>query len=177
MADSHKGYICSHCSKPEYEPGDCCCLTNPKDRLGTDKPNIWTIPPASIAYLSKIMELGAKKYGAFNWRSKKVKWTIYYSAAMRHLMAALDGEDADPESGYPHEAHAMACVAILLDAKATGNLVDDRPVKGKAAELMRSMTTTQKPAEPKVPRYDPLCFSCGRVRIPGEDHTKCRGTA
>src|ERR1043166_9425284 len=78
-------------------------LTNPKDRLGTDKPNIWTIPPASIAYLSKIMELGAKKYGAFNWRSKKVKWTIYYSAAMRHLMAALDGEDADPESGYPHE--------------------------------------------------------------------------
>ena len=107
--------------------------TNPKDRIASAKPQLHLIPPAANLYEATVMELGAKKYGAYNWREKKVRYTVYISAALRHLAAALDGEELDSESGVPHTAHVRACMGILLDAKATGNLVDDRPPKGAAA--------------------------------------------
>lgn len=86
------------------------------------------------------MELGAAKYGAYNWRSKKVRRMVYLAAALRHLAADLDGEEIDSESGQPHLAHALACMAILLDARSTGNLIDDRPPKGAAAQTIRDTT-------------------------------------
>jgi hypothetical protein len=73
---------------------------------------------------------GASKYGRTNWREGGVKWTVYYDAAMRHLQAAFEGEEADPDSGLPHLAHAMACLVILIDAEMTGHLVDDRQYGG-----------------------------------------------
>lgn len=59
---------------------------------------------------------------------------------MRHIMAILDGEDLDQESGAPHQAHVAACMAIILDAAEVGNLVDDRPLAGTASDLMRHYT-------------------------------------
>jgi hypothetical protein len=112
---------------------------NPKDRIGVTKLPLRFIPPGSLAFLARVMELGAIKYGGFNWRSNKVKSTVYYEAALRHIWSALDGEDIDPESGQPHSAHAMACMAIILDAQATGNLVDDRYTPGKFGELVQTM--------------------------------------
>jgi hypothetical protein len=40
----------------------------------------------------------------------------------------------------PHEAHAMACMAILVDAATLGKLVDDRPPVGAAANLIAELT-------------------------------------
>lgn len=113
---------------------------NPKDRYGDAKPPLHLVPSALTIYVSKVMQLGAKKYGAFNWRTKKVKRSVYVAAILRHLLALFDGQDVDPESGMPHEAHIGACVAILLDAKATGNLIDDRPVGGAAADLLAELS-------------------------------------
>lgn len=113
---------------------------NPKDLLGLKKPPLRLVPAAAIIYMSRVMALGAEKYGPYNWRTKKIRRTVYLEAAMRHMIQALDGEDLDPESGMPHEAHAAACMGILLDALATGNLVDDRPTPGAAAELIRELT-------------------------------------
>ena len=113
---------------------------NPKDRHGTAKPQLHLIPAAAQLYESQVMELGARKYGPYNWREHPVKLTVYLAAAMRHLLAKLDGEDLDPESGAPHEAHARSCMGILLDAVATGNLVDDRPKPGAAPRLIAEMT-------------------------------------
>lgn len=113
---------------------------NPKDILGAKKPPLSLVPPALLIRVSKVMELGAKKYGAFNWRQKSVKKTVYIEAAMRHLQALLDGQDTDPESGQPHEAHAAACMGILLDARANGNEIDDRPPAGPAAALIDHLT-------------------------------------
>lgn len=114
--------------------------TNPKDRLGVKKPRISLIPPAGMLYEARVMALGAEKYGAFNWRDNAVNLTVYLEAAMRHILAKLDGEDFDPESGEPHEAHVRSCMGILLDAMATGNLIDDRPKPGAAARLIAEMT-------------------------------------
>jgi hypothetical protein len=77
------------------------------------------------------MALGAKKYGPYNWRSKKVSSSVYYAAAMRHLMAWWEGEDTDPESGGSHLGHVGACVGILLDNLGTDVLNDDRPPRVK----------------------------------------------
>jgi hypothetical protein len=112
----------------------------PKDLIGETKPPLWLVPPALEIFVSKVMELGARKYGAYNWRAKKVKAMVYVAAARRHLLQWQDGEDNDSESGMCHIAHAAACCGILLDALATGNLIDDRPAKGAAAKLIAQFT-------------------------------------
>lgn len=114
--------------------------TNPKDLIGLKKPPLRFVPAAALLYVSRVMALGAAKYGPYNWRTKAVRRTVYLEAAMRHLLQALDGEDVDPESGMPHEAHAAACMAILLDAKAHGNLIDDRFTPGPAAQVIAELT-------------------------------------
>jgi hypothetical protein len=115
---------------------------NPKDLIGVRKPQLHLVPPAANIAEAVVFGLGAKKYGAYNWRTKKVRATVYVSAALRHISSYLDGDDTDPESGQSHLAHARACTAILLDALATGNLVDDRPAKGVAARLIKELTET-----------------------------------
>jgi len=113
---------------------------NPKDALGLKEAPLRLIPGVALLYLSRAMGLGAKKYGAWNWRESKPRATVYYEAILRHLFAALDGQDNDEESGLPHLAHILANAAILLDAEATGNLIDDRAKSGKVAELLKKLT-------------------------------------
>jgi hypothetical protein len=100
---------------------------NPKTVHGVKKTPLHLIPPVAKAALAWVMGLGAKKYGAYNWREKRVSVSVYKAAAERHLDACWAGEWLDPESGQPHVAHAMACCAILLDAAANKSLNDDRP--------------------------------------------------
>lgn len=113
-------------------------LKNPKDLLGAKKINTFAVPPAAILYASLAMNNGGQKYGFYNWRDKEVVFSVYYSAAMRHMFSLLDGQELDPESGLPHLAHAMACLAIIIDAKEAGKLVDDRPLPGAAAKVLEA---------------------------------------
>lgn len=119
-------------------------LSNPKDRLGDTKPQLHLVPPSAVIHMASAMQYGAEKYGPYNWRDKKVRATVYIAAALRHLNSYLDGEDYAPDSGVHHLAHAAAGIGILLDAKETGCLIDDRPPKGKAAELIGRLTKQKK---------------------------------
>lgn len=110
--------------------------TNPKRAFGVRKPSAQFIPPVAIIEESVVMALGASKYGAFNWHADPVDATTYYSAAIRHLLQWFSGEDTDPESGASHLAHVRACMAILIDAQASGKLIDDRPVCAAAGEAI-----------------------------------------
>lgn len=116
--------------------------TNPKDLIGVTKPPLRLVPPALMLHVSKVMALGAAKYGPYNWREHSVRYSIYLEAAMRHLLSALDGEEIDPESNQPHTAHVAACMGIVLDAQSLGKLVDDRATPGAAAKLIKDMTLT-----------------------------------
>lgn len=113
---------------------------NPKTRIGAAKPSIGLIPPAALIHFAKAMENGASKYGAYNWRDKQVEAMTYVHASLRHILAYLDGEDIAEDSGVHHLAHAGACMALLLDALETGNLVDNRPTAGAAARLIKEHT-------------------------------------
>lgn len=118
--------------------------TNPKDRIGDTKPQLHLVPAALELHVSQAMADGAKKYGAYNWRTRKVKLSVYIAAAKRHLASYFDGEDRARDSGRLHLAHAGACIAILLDALETGNLIDDRPAKGCAADLIEKLSQIEK---------------------------------
>lgn len=61
---------------------------------------------------AQVLAFGAKKYTAHNWRNG-ITYSRLASAAMRHIMAFLDGEDLDPESGLPHVDHAACCLMFL----------------------------------------------------------------
>lgn len=105
---------------------------NPKTRYGEAKPKLSNVPTGPMFAMGSVFDLGAAKYGKFNWRRKVVSATVYYDAALRHLMAWYGGEALDTESGQSHLAHVMACMAILLDAECHGNLNDNRCPEGEA---------------------------------------------
>lgn len=113
---------------------------NPKTTIGMKKPGISSVPPSALIHLGRAMADGRRKYGAMNWRDKCVTASVYYDAAMRHLMAWFDGEQFARDSGVHHLGHAMACLAIVLDAEAAGNFNDDRPKPGAFADLIDQFT-------------------------------------
>ena len=114
---------------------------NPKDALGVKKVPLAYIPPIARLHLASALMNGAVKYGPWNWRKTHVKASIYLDAAQRHIEAWQDGEEIASDSGVHHLGHAMACLAILLDAAASGCLVDDRPLEksGAFCELLKKM--------------------------------------
>lgn len=114
--------------------------SDPKASFGTKKPGLSLVPGTALMMLAKVMALGAKKYGAYNWRVTEVRASVYIDALLRHVYQWWDGEDIDPESGAPHLAHAMACLAIILDALAQGTLIDDRPTAGRTNNVIKELT-------------------------------------
>ncbi len=113
--------------------------TNPKDAIGGDKVPVHLWPDtATIMGCMALLE-GACKYGRSNWREAGVRASIYYDALRRHLAKWWEGEEFDGQfldelfpddpkhgSGLPHEAHMLACIAIIVDAKAHDKFIDDR---------------------------------------------------
>lgn len=117
---------------------------NPKTAIGITKPSLSKAPSSAVLYMALAFMDGARKYGAFNWRTKSVTASIYIDAAKRHLDAWFDGEEFAEDSGLPHFAHALACIAILVDAKECGVLVDDRPPAGAYSRLLNEWTVFLK---------------------------------
>lgn len=109
---------------------------NPKQAQGDKKVPLHLVPGAASAYIAMGLKEGARKYGAFNWRESDIESMTYVGAALRHIAAYVDGETVDPESGNPHLAHAMASLAILVDAIELDSVEDNRPVEGPAAKTL-----------------------------------------
>lgn len=105
---------------------------NPKDLIGSKKVSMTKLPAIATLNFNHAMMNGAVKYGPYNWRQKKVRASIYVDAALRHISQWFERELEARDSGVHHLGHAGACLGILLDAEATGNLVDDRPINGAA---------------------------------------------
>lgn len=101
---------------------------NPKELLGVVKVSLSKFPGVAELHACHALMDGAEKYGPYNWRDKEVLASIYVDAARRHVGAWFDGEETASDSGVHHLGHAIACLAILLDAQETSQLVDDRPI-------------------------------------------------
>lgn len=101
--------------------------TNPKDAIGIAKTPMSCLPATVMAEVSLGMMEGALKYGRHNYRVIGVRASVYYDAAMRHLMAWWEGEDLDPDSGLNHVVKAIASLVVVRDAMIQGKFTDDRP--------------------------------------------------
>ena len=85
-------------------------------KFDSDKPRYDLLPLKSLEDYVKVLTHGAKKYEDWNWKIVvKEKPRKYYAAALRHIFAWARGEELDEESGLPHLAHAMCCLAFLLE--------------------------------------------------------------
>ncbi len=133
------GGVCSKHAGPELTVPSAATSkvdTNPKTAFGAVKAPMGLIPVSALVHEAEVFRLGAKKYGPLNWRKNPVSASTYLDASFRHWALFLDGQDNDPESGASHLAHVRACMAILIDAKEHGTLIDDRPTPGPGAAVM-----------------------------------------
>ncbi|WP_019919080.1 dATP/dGTP diphosphohydrolase domain-containing protein [Methyloversatilis discipulorum] len=115
--------------------------TNPKDAIGTNKLPLHLWPTTATALGCVAFAEGMLKYGRTNWRDAGVRASIYVDAAKRHLDAWFEGEEVAPDSGVPHLANALACIAIIVDAKAAGKLHDDRAYNGSGYRALVEQLT------------------------------------
>lgn len=113
---------------------------NPKDAIGSDKLPLYLWPTTATALGCLALLDGALKYGRSNFRAVGVRASIYVDAAKRHLDAWFEGEENDPDSGLPHLSHALACLAILVEAQACRNLNDDRMYPGGYRSFVDHLT-------------------------------------
>jgi hypothetical protein len=100
---------------------------NPKSVQGAKKYDLMYLPLPAKIEVNRALEDGAKKYGKANWRETGVSTTVYLNAAMRHMDQYNEGQERAEDSNVHNLGHAMACLAIIIDAAANGKLIDDRP--------------------------------------------------
>ncbi len=81
-------------------------------RYNNDKPRWSLVPQSSLIPMVRVLEFGAKKYDAHNWK-KGLSITEICESLKRHLDAFMEGEDNDPESGLSHIGH-IQCNAMFL---------------------------------------------------------------
>lgn len=91
-------------------------LSNQEAKADSGKLELTLVNPALIKEVAKVRMYGTKKYGdSENWR--KVEPRRYINALYRHLIAYVEGEEIDSESGLSHLAHMACNISFLLDEK------------------------------------------------------------
>ena len=63
-------------------------------------------------HTADVLGYGARKYAPGNW-CKGMPWSVPLGCAVRHLLAEIEGETFDGETGLPHRAHAICNVMFL----------------------------------------------------------------
>lgn len=70
--------------------------------------------PSMMREISSVRQYGIKKYGAAeDWLTTEPK--RHYDAAMRHIIAHMEGELTDSESGCSHLAHAITSLMFEIE--------------------------------------------------------------
>ena len=89
------------------------------------KPPICLLDRDFLEGTAQVMAFGAGKYSRNAWR-RGIAHTRLLDAAMRHIIAIIDGEDIDPESGLPHRHHACASLNMYCGMTVIRPDLDDR---------------------------------------------------
>ncbi len=130
---------------------------NPKNSNGLAKLplNLW--PGLATAYGCIGLMNGGMRYGYGNYKATPVSMSIYLAAILRHTYALIEGQEFDEVDGSPHIGAILANCAIIVEARAVGTLVDDRPLTGgylkEAEELTKHVARFQEMYKDRTPRH------------------------
>lgn len=94
-------------------------------KYDSDKAPCELLSPYALLGTANVLKFGAGKYGFHNWRGG-ITYGRVIGAIFRHLLAFMNGEDTDPESGLPHVDHAAAGIMFLQEFYRTRKDLDDR---------------------------------------------------
>lgn len=126
---------------------------NPKQSQGLAKMPLHYWSPLASAYGALGLTNGLK-YGLNNYKATPVIMSIYLSATLRHLYALMEGQENDAD-GCPHIAAILANMAIILESRAVGQMVDDRNMQGgylkeidKLTEISNKLQAIHKDKKP-----------------------------
>jgi hypothetical protein len=145
--------------------------TNPKDVVGIRKAPLSVVPMSVVAELGLAMMEGALKYGRHNYRAAGVRGSVYFDAAMRHLIAWWEGEDLDADSGVSHITKALACLTVLRDAQIQGMCEDDRPPR--SAEFYARVNAAAGALLERYGSVEPQHFTIADTREPAVPAEVC----
>lgn len=98
----------------------------PKGKQVAGKPPMHLLEREFLEGTARALGFGNQKYAAFDYRDGTTV-SQFTAAAMRHLVAFMDGEDIDPESGLPHLWHLGGSVNVLCYLARYRPKADDRP--------------------------------------------------
>lgn len=117
----------------------------------SEKVPLGLLPWVPLAEIGKVLQFGARKYAAHNWRAG-FQWSRPYSAILRHLAAWSEGENLDSETGLNHVAHAACEALFLLQMVLERPDLDDR-YNGAGTRAKPSLRYTPPPI-PVLPAED-----------------------
>lgn len=81
-------------------------------KFDQDKLPMDLLDPEWLEGVAQILQFGAQKYAAHNWR-QGISYSRLYAAAQRHLNAFAKGWETDDETGLSHLLHASCCLMFL----------------------------------------------------------------
>jgi|ETNmetMinimDraft_22_1059887.scaffolds.fasta_scaffold42393_3 hypothetical protein len=93
------------------------------------KPEYGLLPSYALEEVVKVLTFGANKYDRDNWRKLDNLKNRYFDASQRHAWAIKRGEIQDPESGYHHIAHSIACLLFYLESELNSDIVVNNETK------------------------------------------------
>ena len=92
-------------------------------RFNAGKPQWSIVDFKSLEPMVRVLEFGSVKYSRDNWK-KGMPINEICDSLMRHLVAYMDGEELDPESGLSHIGH-IQCNAMFLSYMENKNKNDE----------------------------------------------------
>ena len=87
-------------------------MSDQAKRFNYGKIPLHLLEPVVLLEIGKVLGMGAKKYGDNNWKTG-LPFRTTAGSLLRHLLAWMDGENNDQESGHNHLAHVI-CNALFL---------------------------------------------------------------
>mgnify|MGYP001560191080 CR=1 FL=1 len=94
-------------------------------KADAEKLPLGLMPRSALEQVAAVLAHGALKYGPHNWR-KGIVVQRNIDAALRHILAANEGEDLDVDSGLPHFAHAICDLMFVIETLRVRPELDDR---------------------------------------------------
>ncbi len=91
-------------------------------KLDGSKNRLELVPPELIEAVGSVLTAGLAKYPPDNWKRVPGGPKRYSGALLRHLCAAMRGEDLDPDTGLPHVFHVAANAAFLVWFRVNGHV-------------------------------------------------------